>query len=74
MHHIKSKHTRDFNLNELLDLTCNVCNKQLSDKGNLAVHMRVHTGVKPYSCKFCATMFRSIGNKKDHERRHTGDK
>eukprot|EP00347_Sterkiella_histriomuscorum_P020824 403336326 len=46
------------------------CKKSFSEKGNLIVHMRKHSGDKPYKCQFCEKTFPSIGNCKDHERRH----
>ena len=50
------------------------CLREFNERGNLQVHLRVHTGDKPYRCKFCPKWFTTIGNRNDHERRHYGDK
>lgn len=62
------------------------CLREFNERGNLQVsiipvsnsysqvHVRVHTGIKPYKCQFCETWFTTIGNRNDHQRRHSGDK
>ena len=45
---------------------CPVCGTRCADKGTLARHMYTHTGLKPYSCNMCSTMF----TRKYHLDRH----
>ncbi|KAJ9218749.1 transcriptional regulator family: C2H2 zinc finger [Paecilomyces variotii] len=52
------------------------CKKSFSQKTHLDIHMRAHTGDKPFVCKepSCGQRFSQLGNLKTHERRHTGEK
>ncbi|OAX78828.1 hypothetical protein ACJ72_06861 [Emergomyces africanus] len=57
---------------------CNLpqCRKSFFQKTHLDIHMRAHTGDKPFTCKepSCGQRFSQLGNLKTHERRHTGEK
>ncbi|KAL2002646.1 hypothetical protein VTN02DRAFT_6316 [Thermoascus thermophilus] len=52
------------------------CRKSFSQKTHLDIHMRAHTGDKPFVCRepSCGQRFSQLGNLKTHERRHTGEK
>ena len=51
------------------DMSCSVCGKFFSRKGDLAVHQKVHTGERPYDCrKGCQMSFKTSSNRARHER------
>ena len=55
-------------------LICEHCDKKLSSKQALTVHMRRHTGEKPYACQHCDKKLSSGQALTVHMRRHTGEK
>jgi len=52
--------------------TCPICGKSLSYR--LSVHMRVHTGERPYKCSTCGKAFYQRSSFRSHLSVHTGVK
>ncbi|KAJ2799255.1 DNA-binding transcription factor [Coemansia helicoidea] len=52
------------------------CGKLFYQRAHLNIHIRSHTGYKPYTCPHpgCGKSFPQLGNMRTHERTHTGDR
>ena len=42
------------------------CNKEFKKVWNMVDHMRMHEGIKPFTCQICKTSFTQKGNLKKH--------
>ena len=55
-------------------VTCPVCSKVFTRRAGLAVHSRLHTGVRPYSCTDCGRTFADYSVFVRHRRTHTRER
>ncbi|XP_034246133.1 zinc finger protein 765-like [Thrips palmi] len=54
--------------------TCEICGKVLSSLSSYYVHMKVHSGNKPYACTYCEATFCRKPYLEVHMRTHTGER
>ncbi|XP_066989408.1 protein tramtrack, beta isoform-like isoform X3 [Macrobrachium rosenbergii] len=55
-------------------VTCPLCGKVCSRSDKLKLHLRTHTGERPYRCNFCHHRSRTSDDLKRHIRTHTGER
>lgn len=50
---------------------CRFCGKIFGSDSALQIHLRSHTGERPFECRVCGSRFTTKGNLKVHYQRHT---
>ena len=53
---------------------CNICSKGFKDKYSVNVHIRTHTGEKPFACSLCGKSFRQKAHLAKHYQTHLAQK
>lgn len=55
-------------------LICLICNRKCTTASNLKIHVRTHTGARPFACTICDKTYTQLSSMRVHMRSHTGEK
>jgi KRAB domain-containing zinc finger protein len=66
--HTKTVHLKEFRF------SCEVCGMGFTHMSHKRIHMRGHTGERPYKCELCNESFRYRDRLRIHMRGHTGER
>jgi hypothetical protein len=53
---------------------CRICKKIFSDPTRLKIHLRKHSGEKPWTCTICSKSFNELRSLKEHKLTHEPDR
>lgn len=62
--HVKTEHLK------LLQYICPHCAHEFTSRQNLLEHVNLHTGLRPYTCRYCGAQFRQASQFSLHKRSH----
>ena len=54
--------------------SCPVCDRQLARTSTLKIHLRQHSGDRPFKCDLCPKSFAQTSSLKSHHRTHSGER
>lgn len=66
--------SEEFKTEQMQKHRCRYCGKVFGSDSALQIHLRSHTGERPFSCHICGTRFTTKGNLKVHFQRHLDER